>query len=182
MKKTSQSNIKTSTSKKKPVLKEKTIYDESFTSPYYEYKDMYTRQLIKTNREWALLAARELIDYAKTPEARRINTFWNRKGVSYEVSKTLCGIYEELFDAEVIAKDIIGDKRLNKGLEKEWDSGMVMFVQHQYHPDWKEANEYHDERKKAIAKEEGVNGNKEYIVLEKCVDCKEVPTKKEENE
>lgn len=160
-----QSNTKKATSKKKPIQKEKTIYTESFTAPYYEYKDMHTREIVKTDRKWALKKAKELIEFSKLPTSKRLETFWTMCGVTYEVADTLYDIYEELKDAKLIAKEIMGDRRLTNGLEKKWDPGLVQFTQHQYHPDWKAAEEYHDARKTKIAADSSGNpGNTEIHV------------------
>lgn len=184
MKKTSQNNIKKTVSKKTSTPREKTIYDESFTAPYYEYKDMYTREIVKTNREWAALKQQELIAFSRLPGSKRLETFWTLKGINYEVAKILCGLYEEIADAVVIAKEIMGDRRLKNGLEKKWDPGMVSFVQHQYHPDWKAAEDYHDTRKTKIAADSAGNpGNTEiHVHMDQVPDSKLVPTKKEDNE
>ena len=178
-----QRNTKKVVSKKNSTCKEKTIYDESFTAPYYEYKDMYTRKIVKTDRKWAALVSKELIDFCKMPDSKRLETFWIRKGVSYEVSKTLCGIYEELKDAELIARDIMGDRRLTKGLEKEWDANLVSFTQHQYHPDWKAAEDNQDARKTKIAADSSGNpGNTEiHVHMDQIPSSGIVPDKKKDD-
>ena len=93
------------------------------------------------------------------------------------------GFYEELSDARLIAKDIMGDRRLTKGLEKEWDANMSSFALHQYHPDWKAAEEYHDARKTKIAADSSGNpGNTEiHVHMDQIPNSGIVPDKKKED-
>jgi hypothetical protein len=150
MKKTPQRNTKISDRTKSNHRSEVQIFDQ--------YKDINTHQVVITTIEWAIRLGEELKAYADLSSSSRVAPFHLKKGISHINWRRLCKVYQELADALEIALDVIGERR-NKGAmgwegHTKLDANTVNFVQHLYHPDWKEANAYHDERKKDIAKEE----------------------------
>ena len=143
-----QSNTKKAIGKKKPVSPKSGIYPESFTTPYYEYRHMTTRDIIGVYRTDAVVLGVKLLEYVRRPGSLRVETFHLDEGITAEAWKSMCDLFEELRDALIIAKNILGDKRLQLGLEKKYDANLASYALHQYHPDWKAAEKYHDDRDK----------------------------------
>jgi len=73
----------------------------------------------------------------------------------------------------------IGARRELGGLTKKFDTGFIRYSLPLYDKKFADLNVIYSKLKEDSFSS---NGNKEYIVLEKCVDCTEVPIKKEENE
>jgi hypothetical protein len=178
----SQSSTKKVSSKKK-TLSDRNIYTESFTSPYYEYRHMISREIIQADRTLARLLASKLIKEAESTDLLRIESFHLRHGISVEAWQAMCGLFEELKDALFLAKNLIGDRRLKLGLEKKYDANLASYALHQYHPDWRAAEDYHDARKTKIAADSsGKPGNTEiHVHMDQIPNSGIVPDKKKDD-
>ena len=177
--------------KKKPVNKQINILDgfsrktkdPKCTQIYDEYRHTKTGMRVETTREWATKTGQDLLEYCKHHDSLRIPPFHFSLGMGPITWERLVKEYPELQEALVEAKDILGDRRLKLGLEKKYEANLVTFVQHQYHPDWKAAEEYHDARKTQIAlASEGNPGNTEiHVHMDQIPDSGIVPNKKKES-
>ena len=152
-------NPQSNTKRKKPVE----INPQATTEIYDQYVNYQTNKVVQTNRLWATTVGRDLVAYAKKPDVLRIEPFPQKFGITRMVWKRLVKVYpDEIGIMLEEAKDIIGERRLRHGLGfegyKKLDTHLIEVVQHQYHPDFKEAEEYHDERKIKTQKDEGKQG------------------------
>ena len=158
--------------------------DPKCTQIWDEYRSNKTGMRVETTREWATKTGEALIKYAKHPDSIRIPPFHFSIGMGPATWERLVKLYPELQTALVEALDIIGERRMKLGLEKKYDASLVSFVQHQYHPDWRAAEEYHDRRKAQIAADSSGNpGNTEiHVHMDQIPSTGLVPKKKKEED
>jgi hypothetical protein len=107
-----------------------------------------------------------------------------KMGMSRRDFYRLLDTFPEFKEKYELGKIAIGSRRLQgaMGCEefKPLNEKMVTYSQYQYDPDWKEADIYHDERKRKLAEEERKTGGTFIIEMNKGKDCENVPVCEEE--
>lgn len=157
---------------------------QATTEIYDQFVNYKTGKTVYTTRAWAEKTGKDLIAYCQRDNSLRIPPFYYELGITERVWGKLCKLYPELELYLEEAKDILGNRRLQRGLEKKYDATMAMFTLHQYLPDWKEAEDYHDARKTKIAADSSGNpGNTEiHVHMDQIPNSGIVPEKKKDND
>jgi hypothetical protein len=127
---------------------------------------------------------KELVQWAqnsmKDPASENITVgeFFALKGISADCYQRWARRNEEFASLIKFAKQLIGYK-LVKGLTfKRLEPKAVLFMLHNYDPEWKDMEQYHDERAKALKADELASQNIT-VVMEKFPDSKLVPVKED---
>lgn len=159
------------------------IGDRATTEIHDQFVNYKTNTTIFTTRAWATKTGKDLLAYCQRESSLRIEPFHYALGITTKVWEKLWKTYPELEIYLAEAKDILGSKRLQRGLEKKYDAGMASFALHQYHPDWQAAESYHDARKTKIAADSAGNpGNTEiHVHMDQIPNSGIVPDKKKDN-
>jgi hypothetical protein len=167
----------------KKVFSSIEIGDRATTEIHDQFVNYKTGNTTFTTRSWATKTGKDLLAYCQRDSSLRIEPFHYSLGITTRVWEKLWRLYPELEIYLAEAKDVLGDKRLQRGLEKKYDAGMASFALHQYHPDWRAAEEYHDARKTKIAADSSGNpGNTEiHVHMDQIPNSGIVPDKKKED-
>jgi hypothetical protein len=134
-------------------------------------------------KQWAI----DFLDYATNDEpskkAYNVCDFYIKRGIPRDAFMKAVDIFPELKAAYQVGLEAIGSRRSKGSMYcegfKPLNDRVVNFTQYQYDPSWKEAEEYHDERKRKQIEDDNKTGGKEYIILKPGEDCPEVPKKDE---
>lgn len=134
-------------------------------------------------KQWAI----DFLDYATNDEpskrAYNVCDFYIKRGIPRDAFMKAVDIFPKLKAAYQVGLEAIGSRRSKGAMccedSKPLNALVVNFTQYQYDPTWKEAEEYQDERKRKQAEEENKNTGTKYILVERGIDCPEVPSKDE---
>ena len=95
--------------------------------------------------------ARELIEWANaTDEAVRIEEFSLARGIPTRVFEAWAERYPLFGEAYSHAMEILGMKSYKKAINKGMAEPIFKQMQHKYDPAWKDAEDYHHERRKQL--------------------------------
>ncbi len=93
----------------------------------------------------------ELLEYAvQDPNMIYLDQFLIRKGVSYKTYQTWRKRSEKLAEDHEKAMRVLGYKQLYKVANGELSKDAVLFLLHNYLPEWKDSDQYHTDLKKQV--------------------------------
>jgi len=119
------------------------------TSPWIEeYRDCFGWKMIPVTQLFLEKFSADLVNWARLDDnAYRVTQFLGDKGVPRDTFYDWCKKHPIMEAARKQAMMFLADRREIGALKKQLDPKMVMFTQHLYDPEWKQADKYHADLK-----------------------------------
>jgi hypothetical protein len=182
------SKVKTTKDNTLKLKDTKTQNHEEAKQIFDEFINLHTWETTIVTRELARKFGDNFLVWAMYDgpgkKAYVVCDWYIKMGMSRDDFYRLLNTFPEFKAKYELGKQVIGSRRIQgaMGCEdfKPLNEKIVSYSQYQYDPDWKEADAYHDERKRKLAEEERKTGGKFTIEMMPCKDCPEVPPCKEE--
>ena len=113
-------------------------------SPWMEdYQDFFTHRMHPVNQAFLDRLGAELIEYAETTKTIfRLEWFFTQKRIAPQTAREWASKNESFAKTYAIAKYVLGMRREDKGLRKEFDSSMISATMPLYDEDWKKLLEW----------------------------------------